>query len=207
MAAIASLQRATNSSSTSNAAQRQTQLNTQSFLQLLTAQMSNQNPLDPVSDTQYFSQLAQLGQVQSLQTMEQTMKLGQVQSLIGKQVSGSIDQNGVSTNVTGIVTGSSIQNGDYYLSVTDSAGNVQDVPLSGVQATSSSSSITNYSQLIGQKATGFGIATVNGKATNVTASGQIVGVTNTNGQTIARIQTSAYGVVNVSLANLTQIGQ
>ncbi len=208
MAIPSILQSTSKSNATSgNTAQRQTQLDTQSFLKLMTAQMANQNPLDPIKDTEYFAQLAQLGQVQSLQSMEQTMKLGQVQALIGRQVSATVDQNGVSKNVVGTVTGSSIQNGAYYLTVTDPSGNVQDVPLSGVQATSTAAGITNYSQLIGQQAKGYGVALVNGTATAVTATGQIVGITNVNGQPVARIQTTAYGVVNVSLNNLSQIGQ
>lgn len=43
------------------------------FMQLLVAQIQNQDPLNPTSGTEYVSQLAQLTQVQSMETMSQLM--------------------------------------------------------------------------------------------------------------------------------------
>lgn len=43
------------------------------FLQLLVAQIQNQDPLNPTDGTEYVSQLAQLSQVQSMETMSQLM--------------------------------------------------------------------------------------------------------------------------------------
>lgn len=43
------------------------------FMQLLVAQIQNQNPLNPTDGTEYVSQLAQLTQVQSMETMSQLM--------------------------------------------------------------------------------------------------------------------------------------
>jgi len=43
------------------------------FLQLLVAQIQNQDPLNPTDGTEYVSQLAQLTQVQSMETMSKLM--------------------------------------------------------------------------------------------------------------------------------------
>jgi flagellar basal-body rod modification protein FlgD len=43
------------------------------FMQLLVAQIQNQDPLNPTDGTEYVSQLAQLTQVQSMETMSQLM--------------------------------------------------------------------------------------------------------------------------------------
>ena len=63
------------------------------YLKLLVAQVQNQNPLDPVSDTEFISQLAQFNQLSSLQTLNANFsellkfqQLGQGSNLIGKTV-------------------------------------------------------------------------------------------------------------------------
>ena len=63
-----------NGSSTSGVASNSTAsgMNTM-FMQLLVAQIQNQDPLNPTDGTEYVSQLAQLTQVQSMETMSQLM--------------------------------------------------------------------------------------------------------------------------------------
>lgn len=63
---IASSAATTNSSSTSASAAAQASLSAdyQTFLQLLTAQVANQDPLEPMDSTTFVSQLAQLSQVE-----------------------------------------------------------------------------------------------------------------------------------------------
>lgn len=70
------------------------------FLKLLVAQVQNQNPLDPVSDTEFISQLASFNQLSSLQTLNanfsqllQYQQLGEGSNLIGKTVTYK-DTNG-----------------------------------------------------------------------------------------------------------------
>lgn len=67
------------------------------FLELLVAQVSHQNPLDPMDGTQYVSQLAEFSSVQSLQSlrtdserslnMQHSQQVLQASALIGQQVS------------------------------------------------------------------------------------------------------------------------
>ena len=66
------------------------------FLQLLLAQVKNQNPLEPVKDTEFIAQLAQFNSLSNLQQLnasfDQILKLQSLTSganLIGKTVSYS----------------------------------------------------------------------------------------------------------------------
>ncbi len=63
-------------------------LNMTTFMQLLTTQLANQDPLDPMSDGAFFSQLAQMGTVQGVQAIEQTSQVSQAASLMGQTISG-----------------------------------------------------------------------------------------------------------------------
>ena len=90
------------------------------FLKLLVTQLQNQNPLDPVSDTQFISQFAQFSSLQGIQTLnasfDQTLKLQQLTGgadLIGRTV--QFATNG--TAGTGKVSGLQVQNGSVLLQV------------------------------------------------------------------------------------------
>jgi flagellar basal-body rod modification protein FlgD len=92
------------------------------FLQLLVAQLQNQDPLDPVSDTEFVAQLAQFSSLQSLQTLnanfEQMLKLqqiGQGADLIGRRVEYSPD--GTSSTLTGVVDRLSVNDGTISLQI------------------------------------------------------------------------------------------
>jgi len=75
------------------------------FLQLLIAEMENQNPLDPMDNTEYASQLAQFSSLEQLQnindnletsisanyTLTQSITNSMVSTLIGKDVKVSTD--------------------------------------------------------------------------------------------------------------------
>ncbi len=90
--------------------------NPQEFLQLLVAQLQNQDPLNPTSGTQFISQTAQMTEAamvdqlvgiekQSLSATQQaasSQQLSASASLIGKQVTASVASGG---SVTGVVSG------------------------------------------------------------------------------------------------------
>ena len=111
------------------------QLSTNQFLQLLIAQLQNQDPLNPTDPQQFVTQLATLNSVESLgnlntsfSQMLQLQQLTQGASLIGKTVNYT-PTNGSPT--TGKVTAVTAQNGQYVLTVGSSQ-----VPLSQVQSVS-----------------------------------------------------------------------
>ena len=86
-----------NASSTANVASQKLSADYESFLKLLTAQLQNQDPLEPMDSSTFVSQLAQLSQVeQSIQTNSHlesiaaklnTAGLTNDLGLIGRQVS------------------------------------------------------------------------------------------------------------------------
>ena len=68
-----------------------TQVDYQSFLKLLVAQMKNQDPTDPMDSTQYMAQLASFSNVeqsvqinQKLEQMLQSSTLAQADAIIGR---------------------------------------------------------------------------------------------------------------------------
>jgi flagellar basal-body rod modification protein FlgD len=105
----------------------------QQFMQLLVSQLENQDPLDPLSDSDFFAQMAQLGQVQGMDTLNQTSQLQEAQGLLGQTVTATA--SGVTGNtVTGQVTSISVNAGNYSLGVTDANGNVTTVTLNNIQS-------------------------------------------------------------------------
>jgi len=107
------------SSTTSSDASITSQLGPSAFLQLLTTQLSNQDPLNPMDDTQSVSQLAQFSALQAsdnLQTsfanFQSNFAVLQSSQLIGATVTvNTTDGSGNSSAVTGVVQSISVVNG------------------------------------------------------------------------------------------------
>jgi flagellar basal-body rod modification protein FlgD len=112
----------TNSTSSNTGAGASPMLNQQQFLQLLTAQLKAQDPMNPVSATDFTSQLAQLNTVSGLQQLNtniqqmlQLQQLSQGAALMGKTV--SYVSSGTSLSGQGVVQGISVQNGQLQVHV------------------------------------------------------------------------------------------
>jgi flagellar basal-body rod modification protein FlgD len=93
-------------SSATNSAQDQLMLDYNAFLQLMLAQMKNQDPTEPVDSTQQLAQLASFSQVEQsikmntkLETMLANMSFGQVDDLIGRTVTDASGVTGVVKSV------------------------------------------------------------------------------------------------------------
>lgn len=120
------------SSTTSSDASLTSQLGPTAFLQLLTTQLSNQDPLNPMDDTQSVSQLAQFSALQASQNLETSFAnfqsnfaVLQSSQLLGKTVTvNTTDSTGNSSSVTGTVAAISVVNGQPQMTLTDSNGNV-----------------------------------------------------------------------------------
>ena len=84
------------------------------FMQLLLAQLRNQNPLDPVSDKDMLGQMAQINSLQELQKMNTALqgmakinRLSEAAGLLGKTVQAKAE-NGEAR--AGVVTGLTVEN-------------------------------------------------------------------------------------------------
>jgi len=79
---IAATGMATSTASPTEQAQRKTTLDQVDFMNLMVAQLQNQNPLEPMDSAQMASQMAQLGSLQALNTMSAS-----IQKMVGYQSS------------------------------------------------------------------------------------------------------------------------
>lgn len=100
---------------------KQKELNTETFLRLLTVQMSNQNPLEPMKDAEYFSQIAQMGQMQGMNDLKGSMEISQGTAMIGKTVKAMrpmTDAGAVGNQyVTGQVTKVTVRDGKRLITI------------------------------------------------------------------------------------------
>ncbi len=117
------------SSSTSSTASNQT-LGSQQFLQLLTTELQNQDPLSPMDDTQSVAQLAQFSALQatnelntSFQNFQSNFGVMQASALIGKSVTVvTPNSTGSTSSQSGTVNSIAVQNGQPYFTMTGSDG-------------------------------------------------------------------------------------
>lgn len=105
-------------------------LGKQDFLQLLIAQLKNQDPLQPSNDREFIVQLAQFNTLEQMERMNQTLSamatlssLGQAAGLLGQQVEGQ----GPAGPIRGVVTGVLVENGEPLVEV----GGTK-LPISGI---------------------------------------------------------------------------
>lgn len=94
-------------------ADQQSYLDFDSYLQLLASQMSNQDFNDPMSDSEFLSQMASYSMMEAIGTMNQQSQISYATSLVGKAV--TVNDNG--TVDTGIVESVIISDDKYYLLV------------------------------------------------------------------------------------------
>ena len=97
--------------------EKKTGITSEDFLSLMVAQLTNQDFMNPVDDTQYVTQLAQFTTMQQMQEMANYTKTSYVMSLVGKQVTAAkVTVSGLQKE-TGVVEGISLTNNDFTLTV------------------------------------------------------------------------------------------
>jgi flagellar basal-body rod modification protein FlgD len=104
-AALGALQSTTTAATTAQQTSK-TAVDYDAFLNLLVAQMKNQDPTNPMDSTEYVAQLASFSQVEQsvqintrLESLLQASTLSQADALIGRTVTSA------DGNVSGVVTG------------------------------------------------------------------------------------------------------
>jgi flagellar basal-body rod modification protein FlgD len=95
-------------STTDTSANPASTLSQANFLQLLVAQLQNQDPMDPQSDTDMAAQMAQFSSLQESTNMSGSLSMMQANSLVGSTVNLQIDSN---TTASGVVQGVVMTNG------------------------------------------------------------------------------------------------
>lgn len=116
------------------AAKAKNGLDMETFLRLLTTQLANQNPLEPMNDRDFFAQMAQLGQVQGTDNMLNSLEATQAAGLIGKVVTGvrAGATAGDSSLVVGTVRALVNRNGEYYVQVQEANGGIAECTVKSI---------------------------------------------------------------------------
>jgi flagellar basal-body rod modification protein FlgD len=129
----------------SNAVPANMQINESDFLQLISTQLQNQNPLQPTDPSQFLGQLEGLSEVASLQSMQSAMSSSQVTngaSLLGHSVlapgtTATLAAGGAISGAVNAPTGTT----NLMVSITDSKG----AAVTSFQVTPAATGMTNFS--------------------------------------------------------------
>ncbi len=135
----------TSTGATSTAVPANMQINETDFLQLITTQLQNQDPLQPTDPSQFLGQLEGLSEVSSLQSMQSAMSSSQVTngaSLLGHSVlapgtSATLASGGTISGAVNAPAGAT--------SLTVSIANSSGVPVTSFQVTPAGSGMTPFS--------------------------------------------------------------
>jgi flagellar basal-body rod modification protein FlgD len=131
-------------SSTDSVSGPSQQLTQNDFLQLLVAQMENQDPLQPQSDTEMASQMAQFTSLSQTTAMSSSLSMMQANSLIGATVTVQIpnSQSTASGAVQSVLLGAQSSDGTPQVMINGTAYDLSQV-LSVTPTTSQTSSSTS----------------------------------------------------------------
>jgi len=183
----------TTSSTTSN------NISKDEFLKILASQLSNQDPMNPTSSTDFIAQMAQFTSLEQMQNLNATFSSNQAYNLIGKNVLATVtNEDGTSKQIYGQVTGVTHENNTDYLSV----GGYQ-VQVSAINSVFNDSSmdgtITQAAALIG-KTIEATVPTTDGTSGTTDVSGKVDSILVKNGLLYAKI-----GDTEVPVSYITSI--
>lgn len=99
------------------------------FMKLLITQMQNQDPLNPSSDTEFISQLAQFSALEQMENLNVTMNNQNAFGLVGKNVIMNVGSSTgeITQTVAGYVQYVEIKDGKAYLAINDETYSIDDL--------------------------------------------------------------------------------
>ncbi|MGN0346449.1 MAG: flagellar hook assembly protein FlgD [Lachnospiraceae bacterium] len=120
----------TSSTSISNSDKKDSnsEINSEAFLTLLVAEMQNQDPLEPTSNTEWISQYATFTEVSEIQEIGSNMSSIQAQNLVGEHVIMKVTNEAGNTDyISGPVDYVVYENKDTYLSINGELYSIADL--------------------------------------------------------------------------------
>jgi flagellar basal-body rod modification protein FlgD len=118
------------------------------FLKILTTQLSHQDPLKPMDDTQFVSQMAQFSSLEQMQNMNKSSQLQAATSMIGKGVKAEVTGDQGSELIYGTVSATKQKDGDMYLTL----GNGREIKASDAKSVLGSDGLIQDAQaLVGKQ--------------------------------------------------------
>jgi len=130
---------------------------TSTFLKLLSAQLSHQDPLSPQEDTEFIAQLAQMSTLEEMQKIGSYMSSMQAFGLVGKYAyAESLDsETGDKSYYSGIIDSIVSKNGVYYATIGDHFVKTADiVQIVDPKLLDTDTVLVEASSLIGKTVTG-----------------------------------------------------
>ena len=172
------------------------------FLALLAAQLQYQNPLEPQSDTQFISQLAQFSSLSYMQTLSQSMTTYQYFNLAGKYVYADVTMDtGEKESVYGVVDRVIMQDGTAFAQVGEYLIDCSKISqVIDKDLFTGNSSLLDNASLIGRYLQAY-VPTGDGNTT--VAAGLCTRVSVTNGALVAHLDSGAV----VGLADIFDISE
>ncbi|MDP4087910.1 MAG: flagellar hook capping FlgD N-terminal domain-containing protein [Bacillota bacterium] len=159
-----------------------------SFLRILSAELTNQDPMNASDSTQYVAQMAQFTSLEQMSNLNTTMTMSSANALIGKAVAlNAVDDNGI--QYAGIVKSVSNNAGSVKLNVQLSDGtskqfsyndvtDVLNIPDNNMSALNENMLLLTASSLIGKSAE-FSAKDGSGNNYNGTVKGVYIDSSNT----------------------------
>lgn len=202
---------ATTTSTSSPTASQSSELDMATFLNLLVTQLENQDPTNPMSDSDFYAQIAQLGTVQGVNTMTASMDNQQAVSMVGKVVTAVRPQDstnvGTDTTITGLVKSVTIKDGVSYLGIQDTNGSIVQVKTSAVQAVGPTIDMSSAANLIGRTVTGaYATTDTSGNTVYQAVSGTVTGASVQNGATMLTVQATTGTSYLVGMDTVSNVG-
>lgn len=121
--------RASSLSDSSKTSKTSGSLDKEAFLQLLVAQMQYQDPLEPMDNTEYVSQLATFSELEAMNNLNDSMSFSRASELVGKNV--LVKTTSATTGETymtqGVVDYVVYENGSAYLSINEALYSLDDL--------------------------------------------------------------------------------
>jgi len=153
------------------------ELGKEDFLKLLVTQLKYQDPLNPMEDKEFISQMAQFSSLEQMQNLNASFMNVKAFTMIGKEIIANYknEATGMIEEIDGIVESVKITNGKTFVVVNGKDINVDDIiEVLDAQKSKPSSNIHDYTGLINKNVTAafidpetLGILDITGKVTSL----------------------------------------